>query len=103
VRHVRVAEAVRLRTPESAQADDAGSRRGEVRRVERPEGTLRGIRDGAPRTWALGDDAEGRMMIEQPFMPRGDGSVDAKLRLEEAEAILHVAGDLLHELGDVED
>jgi len=43
------------------------------------------------------------MMIEQPFMPRGDGSVDAKLRLEEAEAILHVAGDLLHELGDVED
>lgn len=43
------------------------------------------------------------MMIEQPFMPRGDGSMDAKLRVEEAEAILRVAGDILDELGNVED
>jgi Domain of unknown function (DUF2017) len=43
------------------------------------------------------------MMIEQPFMPRGDGSVEAKLRVEETEALLRVAGDLLNELDDVGD
>jgi len=43
------------------------------------------------------------MMIEQPFMPRGDGSVEAKLRVEETEALLRVAGDVLNELDDVGD
>ncbi len=43
------------------------------------------------------------MMIEQPFMPRGDGSVDAKLSAEEAEAMLRVASDVLDELDDVAD
>ncbi|HEV2685541.1 MAG TPA: hypothetical protein VGW79_02770, partial [Actinomycetota bacterium] len=42
-------------------------------------------------------------MIEQPFMPRGDGSVDAKLSVEETQAILRVASDILDELGHVED
>jgi hypothetical protein len=43
------------------------------------------------------------MMIEQPFMPRGDGSVDAKLSVEEAEAVLRVAADILNELDAVDD
>ena len=36
-------------------------------------------------------------MIEQPFMPRGDGSVDAKLSVEETEALLRVAADILND------
>lgn len=43
------------------------------------------------------------MMVEQPFMPRGDGSLDAKLSIQEVEAILRVAADILDELDDVED
>jgi hypothetical protein len=43
------------------------------------------------------------MMIEQPFIPRGDGSLDATLRVEEADAVMRVASDILDELDDVED
>ena len=42
-------------------------------------------------------------MIEHPFMPRGDGSLDVKLSSEEAEAIRRVANDILDELKDTED
>ncbi len=43
------------------------------------------------------------MMIEHPFMPRGDGSLDVKLRSEEVEALRRVANDILDELKDTED
>ena len=43
------------------------------------------------------------MMDELPFRPRGDGSVDAKLRSEEVEIVLRMASDILDELDDVED
>lgn len=43
------------------------------------------------------------MMDEQPFVPRRDGSVDAKLSVEEADALLRVAADILDELDDVAD
>ena len=42
-------------------------------------------------------------MIEHPFMPRGDGSLDVKLSSEEAEAIRRVANDILDELKQTED
>ena len=43
------------------------------------------------------------MMYEHPFVPRGDGSVDVKLRAEEADVVLRTASDILDELDDLDD
>lgn len=42
-------------------------------------------------------------MLEQPFMPRSGGSLDARLSSDEAGAIRRVAMDILEELNDTTD
>ena len=42
-------------------------------------------------------------MLEQPFMPRGHGALDARLSTGEVEAIRRAAMDILEELNDTTD
>lgn len=43
------------------------------------------------------------MMYTDPFVPRGDGSIDARLSREETDALRRVATDILEELDHTED